>query len=473
VASRRDVKLSVQLHPAASKNPLCVETLRRETVLARPTGRYTIQEIVGVTFGVRMAARATHRLSAPGVRALTKPGRHADGKGLYLVVDPNGSKRWVYLFRWEGKPKEMGLGGLGAISLARAREKAQEAREALDEGKNPIDTRRAIKAIPTFGELADEVVETKAAGFRGAKSRAIWDRTFNVYAVELRTIRIDHVDTAAILKVLKPIWAAKAETGNKARRCIEAVLDTAKAKKLRSGENPAAWRGQLAHLLPKRQKLTHGHLRAMPYPDVPAFVARLGGIDAITARAMEFLILTAARSSEVIGATWGEIDFENALWTIPAARMKQGREHRVPLSAAAVAVLERAGEGSNRAPEDYLFPGPRKRGSVDDRSLSSNALRALLIRMEIDATAHGFRSSFRDWAGELTTFPREVAEAALAHRVGDETERAYRRGDALEKRRKLMDAWASYLAHGVATSAVVTPLRLPIVIAAAPDCVKS
>jgi integrase len=403
---------------------------------------------------VRMAARATQRLSAPGVRALTKPGRHADGKGLYLVVDPNGSKRWVYLFRWDGKPKEMGLGGLGAISLARAREKAQEARDALDEGKNPIDTRRALKAIPTFGELADEVVETKAAGFRGAKSRAIWDRTFNVYAADLRTIRIDHVDTAAILKVLKPIWAAKAETGNKARRCIEAVLDTAKAKKLRSGENPAAWRGQLAHLLPKRQKLTRGHLRAMPYPDVPAFMASLGAIDAITARAMEFLILTAARSSEVIGATWGEIDLESALWTIPAARMKQGREHRVPLSAAAVAVLERAGEGSNRAPDGFVFPGPRNRGSLVDRSLSSNALRALLIREKIDATAHGFRSAFRDWCGETTAFPREIAEAALAHQVGNEVERAYRRGDALDKRRALMGAWAVYVER------VITPMRV-------------
>jgi integrase len=395
-----------------------------------------------------VAARATHRLTAPGIRALTKPGRHADGKGLYLVVDRNGSKRWVYLFRWNGKPKEMGLGGIAAVGLAKAREKAQEAREALDAGTNPIDARKVSTQIPTFGELADEVAETKAAGFRGKKSRAIWDRAFNRYAVDLRPLSIDEVDTAAVLKVLKPIWLEKPETGTKTRRCIEAVLDAAKAKGFREGENPAAWRGQLVHLLPKRQKLSRGHLSAMPYEELPAFFHVLGESDTMSAKALELLILTAARTSEVVGARWGEIDLGKQIWTVPAYRMKAGREHRVPLSARVVAILDDVGKASDREANAFVFPGPMKRGSRVERSLSTNAFRALLIRMGMEITTHGFRSSFRDWAGEVSPFPRDVAEAALAHQIGDETERAYRRGDALEKRRALMAAWAAYVEHG-------------------------
>ncbi len=403
--------------------------------------------------------RATNKLTAPAVRAELTPGRHSDGAGLYLAVDKSGAKRWVFLFRWRGRRLEMGLGGVGSVTLASAREKAREAREALAAGRNPIEARRARAEIPTFGQMADEVTATKAAGFRREKSRAIWRRALNDYAASMRPIRVDAVDTAAVLKVLKPIWAEKGESANKARGCIEAVLDAAKAKGFRTGENPARWRGQLDHLLPKRRKLSRGHQKAMAYGEVPAFAALLREREAMAALALEFLILTAARTGEVIGARWSEIDLKAQVWTVPADRMKSDREHRVPLGARAVEVLEKAAATSNRSPAAFIFPGPRKRGSLVDRGLSTNALRALLIRLGQDVTAHGFRSSFRDWAGEASTFPREVAEAALAHTVGDATERAYRRGDALEKRRKLMEAWAAFLAHGSAKRGNVTALR--------------
>ena len=391
--------------------------------------------------------RAVNKLTSAQVKAIKERGRHADGGGLYLVVAKGGSKQWAFLFRQGGRRLEMGLGGAATVSLAKARGKAREARAAIDAGRNPVETRNALKQIPTFGELADAVADTKAKGFRSAKSRAIWDRVFNTYAADLRPLRIDQVDATAVLRVLEPIWVEKAETGTKTRRCIEAVLDAAKAKGLRTGDNPAAWKGQLAYVLTKRPKLARGHLRAMPHADVPAFLTRIRESDAMTARALEFLILTAARSAEVVGARWGEIDKAKKVWTVPATRMKAGREHRVPLSARAMAVLDRVSEGSNMEPDSYIFPGPRKRGSLEERSLSTNAFRAFLLRLEIDVTTHGFRSSFRDWAGEISTFPREVAEAALAHIVGDETERAYRRGDALEKRRKLMEGWAAFVTH--------------------------
>ncbi len=393
-------------------------------------------------------ARTTNNLTVPEVRALNAPGRYADGGGLYLVVSAGGSKQWAFLFRWSGRRLEMGLGGTGAVTLAKAREKAREAREQIASGMNPIDARRALAEIPTFGAMADEVIATKSAGFRRAKSAAIWRRALNDYGASLRPIRVDAVDTAAVLKVLKPIWMIKQESAQKARGCIEAVLDAAKAKGYRTGENPARWRGQLDHLLAKRRKLTRGHNTALAFAAVPGFIADLHERQGMAALALEFLILTTTRTGEVIGARWGEVDSTTRVWSIPAERMKSGRKHRVPLSARALAILETAGEGSNRQPDSHVFPGPKKRGSLVERSLSTNALRALLIRMDVKVTVHGFRSSFRDWAGEASTFPRELAEAALAHVVGDETERAYRRGDALEKRRKLMDAWSSYVTHG-------------------------
>lgn len=333
----------------------------------------------------------------------------------------------------------MGLGGLKAVTLARARELAGEARANLQAGVDPIEAKnKAPVAVPTFGEEADDFILAMGPQFRNAKHLDQWKMTLKVYAALLRSKRVDEISTADVLEVLKPIWLTKPETAARLRGRIERVLDAAKVRGHRSGENPALWRGHLDKLLPKRRKLTRGHHAAMPYGDVPAFVADLRKREAMAARALEFTILTAARSGETFGATWKEIDFDAALWTIPAERMKAGREHRVPLTPRAVEILnEVAGLGAE--PDAYIFPGQR-----EGRPLSTMAMDMILRRMKVDVTVHGFRSSFRDWAGEETAFPRDVAEAALAHVVGDQTERAYRRGDALEKRRKLMAAWADF-----------------------------
>lgn len=384
-------------------------------------------------------ALALNKLNARGVTAITKPGRHGDGGGLYLVVDKSGAKRWVFLYRRDGTLREMGLGGLKAVTLARARELAGQARANLQAGVDPIAAKNnAPVVVPTFGEEADDFIVAMGPQFRNAKHLDQWKMTLKVYAAPLRAKRVDEVSTADLLEVLKPIWLAKPETAARLRGRIERVLDAAKARGHRSGENPALWRGHLDKLLPKRRKLARGHHAAMPYGAVPAFVADLRKRDAMAARALEFTILTAARSGETFGATWKEIDLEAALWTIPAGRMKAGREHRVPLTSRAVNILtELAGLGAH--PDAYVFPGQR-----EGRPLSIMAMDMILRRMKVDVTVHGFRSSFRDWAGEETAFPRDVAEAALAHAVGDQTERAYRRGDALEKRRKLMAAWADF-----------------------------
>jgi integrase len=260
--------------------------------------------------------------------------------------------------------------------------------------------------------------------------------TLTKYAAPLRDKPIAAVHTDDVLSVLAPIWQTKNETASRLRGRIERVLDAARAKGLRSGENPARWRGHLDHLLPRRQRLSRGHHAALPYPDVPAFVAGLREREAIAALALEFLILNASRLGEVLGAKWNEIDLEAKVWTIPPERMKAGREHRVPLTKRGLEILATA---EKLRTSDYVFPGQRR-----GRPLSPMSMEMLRRRMKVDVTVHGFRSSFRDWAGECTSFPREIAEAALAHIIGDETERAYRRGDALEKRRKLMAAWAAF-----------------------------
>lgn len=392
-------------------------------------------------------AREVRKLSARAVATIDKPGRHSDGNGLYLIVDPTGARRWLFLFRWEGKLKEMGLGGVGVgvVSLADARTAADAARILVRNGRNPIEQRRQARAVQagavTFGTFADDLVPELAKSFRNAKHAAQWTSTLNTYAASLRPLPIEAIGTADVLAVLQPIWTTKSETASRVRGRIERVLDAAKAKGLRTGDNPAAWRGNLESLLGKRERLTRGHHAAMPFVKVPAFVADLHDRKAVAALALEFMILTAARVGEVIGATTAEIDREAKVWTAPASRMKAGKEHRVPLSDRALAILD---EVAPFRTGDHLFPGQRR-----GRPLSNAAFDALLTRMKItDVTPHGFRSSFRDWAGEATAFPREVAEAALAHAVGDETERAYRRADALAKRRKLMDAWAAYVGKG-------------------------
>jgi integrase len=346
------------------------------------------------------------------------------------------------MFRWRGKLKEMGLGGVSSVSLSEAREKAGEARRVLASGRNPIEARRAgetaREAGTTFGAFADALVVSLSEGFRNAKHAAQWKMTLTKYAAPLRDKPLNDIGTDDVLAVLAPLWQTKHETASRLRARLERVLDAAKAKGLRTGENPARWRGHLDKLLSRRRKLTRGHHAAMPYPDVPAFVAALANREAIAGLALEFTILNASRSGEVLGAKWQEIDRKTKVWTVPAERMKSGRAHRVPLTGRALQIVERV---EVIRTGDFVFPGQRR-----GKPLSTISMEMMLRRMKVEnATVHGFRSSFRDWVGECTSFPREIAEAALAHVIGNDTERAYRRGDALEKRRELMEAWAGFV----------------------------
>jgi integrase len=378
------------------------------------------------------------RLTARKVET-AKPGVYVDGQGLRLIVGATGGRKWIFRFMRRGRSQEMGLGGAG-VSLAVARERAADARRMLVAGQNPIDgARLAREGRPTFGQVADDFLSAKQSEWRNVKHRAQWAMTLQRYCAPLRSVPVDEIDTTAVLEVLQPLWASIPETASRVRGRIETVLDAARARGLIGPHeaNPARWRGHLDKLLPKRQKLTRGHHAAMPFADVPQFMARLRKRDAVAALALEFTILTAARSGEVLGARWNEIDFGRKVWTVPAARMKGGREHRVPLSRRVLAVLKKLDTARTG---EYVFSGRRP-----GKPLSGMAMEMILRRMKADnTTVHGFRSSFRDWCGEVSTFPREVAEAALAHVAGDETERAYRRGDALEKRRALMEAWANH-----------------------------
>jgi integrase len=390
--------------------------------------------------------RRSGKLSARRVATLSKPGRHGDGAGLYLSISKDGDRvrrRWVYLFTRAGKLREMGLGGFPEASLAQVRLERDKWAAILRSGGDPIALRRAEKAasrgMPTFGQLADEVIEAKQAEWKNEKHRAQWAMTLKEYAAPLRNRPVNEIETTDVLAVLRPLWLKRPETASRLRGRIEHVLDAARAKGCRHGPNPALWRGHLDKLLPKRPKVARGHHAAMPYQKVPEFIALVRKRDAIAALAIEFAILTATRTGEVLGATWDEIDLEEAVWTIPAKRMKASRVHRVPLSGRAIAILKKLAKVRT---SDFVFPGRKKM-----RPLSNMSMEMILRRMKIeDTTIHGFRSSFRDWVGNETHFPREVAEAALAHVVGDAAEQAYRRADALEKRRSLMKAWAEFCA---------------------------
>lgn len=382
-------------------------------------------------------ARQFNKLSARKVETLTTPGRHSDGGGLYLAISESGARSWLFMFKKAGRRREMGLGSARAVPLTVARTMAAEARQHVASGRDPL-AMRVQPAAMTFRNAAAALVESMSPSWRNAKHHAQWTMTLTVYCAPIAALAVSEISTDDVLRVLKPLWLTKPETASRLRGRIERTLDFAKARGMRSGENPARWRGHLDALLPKRPKLTRGHHKALPFDDVPEFVAKLRERTGPAPAGLEFAILTAARSGEVLGARWQEIDLQARVWTVPAERMKAGREHRVPLSDRAVAILKSM--HSQRVSE-FVFPGMKA-----DRPLSIMALEMVLRRMKVDATVHGFRSAFRDWTGERTAFPREVAEAALAHLVGDEVERAYRRGDALDKRRGLMDAWASFCA---------------------------
>jgi integrase len=332
------------------------------------------------------------------------------------------------------------LGGGRDLSLANARKEAGTLRTILASGGDPRSA-RAKQERRTFGEVADAYVAMRPS-WRNAKHAAQWAMTLTKYAAPIRPQMVETISTRDILEVLQPLWQRTPETAERFRGRIENVLDAAKAKGLRTGENPARWRGHLDQLLPKRQRLSRGHHVALPYAEMPAFMADLRRREAMAARALEFAILTAARSGEVLGATWAEIDLEAAVWTLPAARVKAGREHRVPLSARAVELLRELDAtrvAVKSKPSDPVFPSAK--GS---KPLSSMGMSMLLRRMGSAVTVHGFRSAFRDWASETTGFPHQVCERALAHTIGNKAEASYGRGDLFNKRRGLMDAWASY-----------------------------
>lgn len=387
-------------------------------------------------------ARPINRLTAVQVKTTRQPGRYADGAGLYLVVEGSGSKHWVVFYQWRGRRKEMGLGRAHEVSLAAARDLARQARDQARSGVDPIAARRALMrdsiTIPKFGDACDEIIAGLEKGWRSAKTAKLWRRSLELHAASLWNQPIDEIGTEDVLAVLRPIWTTKPETASQLRIRIERILDAARVKGWRDAENPARWRGHLAHLLSKPRKLSRGHFPALPFNDLPTFMAKLRANQSVTARALEWTILTAAREGMTLGARWVEIDEDAKLWTIPADRMKTGIAHRVPLSKAALEVLHRV-RRPEYEPDAIVFPGARA-----GCGLSNMAMDMLLRRLAPGYVPHGFRSTFRDWAGETTDHPREVAEAALAHTVGSETERAYRRGDALEKRRLLMDAWAAY-----------------------------
>lgn len=411
-------------------------------------------------------ARTVGKLTALKVDKARKAGLYGDGGGLYMRITPKGTKNWVYRFMLHGKARWMGMGALHTITLAEARTRVAEHRKQRFDGIDPIAARRAERqqasldaaSAITFKDCAARYIAAHKAGWRSEKHAAQWEATLATYAEPIiGSLSVQAIDTGLILRVLEPIWTAKPETASRLRGRIEAVLDWAKARGYRQGENPARWRGHLDYTLPATSKVRRvRHHAALPYEEIGDFVVALREQEGTAARALELAILTAARTGEVIGATWGEFDLANKTWTVLGSRMKSGREHRVPLSDAALKVVKAmAPTGAEKTPDGVVFEGG-KRG----RPLSNMSLLMLLRRMKRDnLTAHGFRSSFRDWAAERTNFPSEVAEMALAHAIGDKVEAAYRRGDLFEKRRQLMEAWASCCARPTEPGGSVVQLR--------------
>lgn len=365
-----------------------------------------------------------------------KSGRHGDGRGLFLYVKPSGSRSWVLRYQVQGRRRDLGLGPYPDVSLAMARQRATDARRLIAEGDDPIAKRQHAKP-KTFRDAALELIESKRPGWKNAKHAAQWTATLETYVFpKIGQVQVSKVETADVIGVLTPFWSMKPETANRVRQRIEAIIDYASALGVRSGDNPARWRGHLDHLLPKPTKVRAvKHHPALAHSEIAAFLGELSGRTGVAARALGFTILTAARSGEVRGMTWGEVDLENRIWTIPAERMKAGKEHRVPISAATIACL-----GPRRDDATLVFESEAKPG----KRISDMSMTAVLRRMgRNEITVHGFRSTFRDWAGETTGFPREVIEAALAHGIKDKAEAAYARSDLFDKRRDLMDAWAS------------------------------
>lgn len=402
-------------------------------------------------------ARGINKLSAVAVQRAKEPGYYGDGGGLWLQISKLGGKSWVFRYTQHGKAREMGLGPVHTVALAEARLKALEQRKAVAEGRDPIEERKLAQqraqleaaSRKTFAECATAYIEANKAGWKNEKHGKQWAATLETYANPIiGALPVASIETSLVLNVLQQeveisddakaqLWHAKTETASRVRGRMESVLDWATVRGYRKGENPARWKGHLDKLLPSRKKVQKvEHHAALSYAEVGSFMRELRKREGMSARALEFAVLTAARSGEVRGATWAEIDLKAHIWKIPASRMKAGKEHRVPLSDAAVKLLEGLPkvEGS-----EYVFPAAK------GGQLSDMALTAVMKRMEYGGlTQHGFRSTFRDWAGETTAHPREVIEHALAHQLKDKAEAAYQRGDLMKKRVRLMDDWARY-----------------------------
>ena len=404
--------------------------------------------------------RMIGKLTPAKVRSTSTPGLYGDGAGLYLNVGPTGGKSWLFRFMLNGRAREMGLGPLHTIGLAEARERATAARRLRLDGTDPLDARQAEKArkaaeaaaVVTFKKAAEGYVKAHRAAWRNAKHAWQWTATLesHVFPV-IGDLSVALVDTGHVTRILEPIWINKAETAARVRGRIEAVLDYAKVHGWRTGENPARWKGHLQNVLPARDRVSRvEHHAALPWGDIASFMADLCEQDGVAALALRFAILTAARTGEVIGARWSEIDLTAAVWTVPAERMKTHKQQRVPLSNAALDVLREVSHiRLHHGADAFVFPSAK-----GDRGISNMAMLVLLRRMNRgDLTVHGFRSSFRDWAAETTTYQREVVEAALAHLIPDKVEAAYRRGDLFDKRRTLMSEWAQYCGGSVAVAA--------------------
>jgi integrase len=412
-----------------------------------------------------LKGKRTDKLTDRTVKALPA-GTWGDGAGLYLQVLPSGARTWLFRYKKAGKTTWMGLGGYPTVGLAEAREAAGQAKRTIKAGTDPLGARKAAKAerealdSHTFAAVAGRYIAAHKAGWRNEKHVGQWLATLQTYAYpQIKDKAVSTVTVADVLAILEPIWTEKPETASRVRGRIEAVLDYATARKLRFGENPARWKGHLDHLLPARAKVAKvEHHAALPWLDAPALIAKLAESKGMAAACLRFLALTAARSGEARGAKWSEIDMAAKVWTIPAERMKAAREHRVPLTDTALAILRAAyPPGATEKPDSGLvFPGGKPGAPLSDVALA----KALHTAGAGDFTVHGMRSTFRDWAAESTAFPREVCEAALAHGNKDKVEAAYLRGDHFEKRRKLMEAWATY-ATGPArvTGANVTAIK--------------
>ncbi|AQR62064.1 hypothetical protein BZG35_10725 [Brevundimonas sp. LM2] len=405
-------------------------------------------------------AKVSRKLTDRGVRGALAEGRHADGDGLYLVVAASGARSWIFRYMYQGRRRDMGLGSLSDISLVEARDACDAARRSIRSGVDPLQARPAASTAtasrsrpvrtasaqgapaptartsgePTLLECWTDYVTAQEGGWRGRKTKAGWMRSINRHAAPIKDRPVRSIDVDAVMSVVEPLWLTKAESAGKLRERIERVLDYARVRGHRDGANPAVWKGNLFYLLPPRPRLQRGHMPSMPYEDIPGFMARLARSGGMSARALEFTVLTVARETMTLEATWGEMGVD--LWVLGAARMKE-RPFRQPLSSGALAVLD-ALRPERPRPNDLVFPG--QKGGV----MSNMAMDMLLRDLAPGYTPHGMRSSFRDWAGDETEFAKEVIEECMAHAVGDETERAYRRRDALRKRRDVLQAWSDY-----------------------------